>query len=69
MKSTHGSSLWIDSSRFGDTGWRYKSLHDFTCGIGGDGPNALAVDAWGWVYGTLTEGGTSGDGVAFEILP
>jgi hypothetical protein len=50
-------------------GWHYKSLHDFTCGVGGDSPAGLVVDAKGWVYGVLKEGGLSGYGVAFEILP
>ncbi len=51
------------------SGWTYASLHDFS---GADGANPwgqVILDAAGNVYGTTTNGGSSGNGVVFEITP
>lgn len=50
--------------------WTFTSLHDFTGGSDGGEPNgSLIFDASGNLYGTATEGGSGGRGVAFEITP
>ena len=51
-------------------GWQYTSLYDFTGHA--DGANsygAVTVDAGGNIYGTVLNGGTHSEGVAFEIVP
>jgi uncharacterized repeat protein (TIGR03803 family) len=57
--------------------WTYTSLHDFTGGSDGEGPDCtVAIDANGNLYGTTTGGGTLGAcggnlgcGVVWEITP
>jgi len=50
--------------------WSYTDLYDFTGGADGGNPiGAVAVDANGNVYGTASDGGTSGKGVAWKITP
>ena len=51
-------------------GWTYTSLHDFTGGDDGAGPNSSVVfDAQGNLYGTTLTAGMHGAGVVFEITP
>ena len=48
--------------------WSYTALHDFTGGSDGGQPyGQVTLDANGNVYGTASTGGTSGNGVAWEI--
>jgi uncharacterized repeat protein (TIGR03803 family) len=48
----------------------YTSLHDFTGGDDGAFPRSnLTLDANGNIFGTASAGGTSGNGVVFEITP
>ena len=50
-------------------GWTEKVIHSFLT-IGGSVPYAgLIIDATGNLYGTTSQGGTSGDGVVFELSP
>ncbi len=50
--------------------WTYTSLYDFTGGSDGGGPQSNVVrDANGNLYGTTYAGGTSGNGVIWEITP
>jgi uncharacterized repeat protein (TIGR03803 family) len=52
------------------TGWVEKSLHGF--GRSGDGETPLAgviLDSAGNMYGTTSAGGTSGDGIVYELSP
>ena len=50
--------------------WTFTDLHDFTDGNDGGYPtSSVAVDAHGDVYGTASSGGSSGQGVVFEITP
>ena len=52
-----------------DSSWTYKDLHDFD---GSDGANPVGnviLDANGNIYGTASEGGRYGSGVAWEITP
>ena len=50
--------------------WTYTSLHDFTGGLDGGFPYSnLVFDANGNLYGTTNSGGSSNDGVVFEITP
>ncbi len=51
-------------------GWTYTSLHDFTGGNDGRAPYGnLIFDASGNLYGTAGWGGSSGNGVVWEIAP
>ncbi|HVN18550.1 MAG TPA: choice-of-anchor tandem repeat GloVer-containing protein [Dongiaceae bacterium] len=56
----------------GSNGWTEKILHRFTA-TNGDGfyPNAapLTIDARGNLYGTTSVGGSSNNGVVFEVTP
>jgi uncharacterized repeat protein (TIGR03803 family) len=50
--------------------WTFSDLYDFIDGNDGGFPtSSVAVDASGDVYGTTSSGGTSGNGVIFEITP
>ena len=50
--------------------WTFTDLHDFTdANDGGYPTSSVAVDAHGDVYGTASSGGSSGQGVVFEITP
>lgn len=50
--------------------WTFTDLYDFTgANDGGYPTSSVAVDANGNVYGTASSGGSSGQGVAFEITP
>jgi uncharacterized repeat protein (TIGR03803 family) len=58
------------------TGWTYRSLHDFTLGNGGSNPMGSVMLApngkfYGttWLGGNLSCGGGAGCGVVFEITP
>lgn len=54
----------------GSGGWKETVLHQFTGGKDGANPYAgLIFDAAGNLYGTTWVGGSSGDGVVFEITP
>jgi hypothetical protein len=48
--------------------WSYSVVHYFN-GEDGFGPNPLAVDQNGNLFGTTQVGGTYNYGVAFEIMP
>ncbi|MGC2110605.1 MAG: choice-of-anchor tandem repeat GloVer-containing protein [Candidatus Korobacteraceae bacterium] len=51
-------------------GWVSSSLHDFSDGSDGTGPETnLVFDASGNLYGTTAGGGAYGGGVVFEITP
>lgn len=48
--------------------WTYTDLHDFTNGADGANPiSNVAINASGKLYGTTTAGGTSNNGVVWEI--
>jgi uncharacterized repeat protein (TIGR03803 family) len=50
--------------------WTYNSLHDFTNGSDGRSPYGhLLLDTSGNLYGTAGWGGSSGNGVVWEITP
>lgn len=50
--------------------WTFTNLHDFTGGIdGGFSTGSVAVNAQGDIFGTASSGGSSGQGVLFEITP
>lgn len=52
----------------GNGGWTLTDLHDFAGGDDGNLPyGSVAVDANGNVFGTASIGGTSGQGVVFEV--
>lgn len=54
-------------TRNGNT-WSYSSLYDFTGGTDGGQPfGQVILDSAGNIYGTTTGGGTTGNGVVFEI--
>ncbi len=51
-------------------GWTFTDLYDFTGGSDGGQPyGRVAVDAQGNIFGTAVIGGSSGQGVVFEITP
>lgn len=53
-----------------DGGWTYTSLHDFTGGSDGRSPYGhLVFDASGNLYGTAGWGGSTGNGLVWEITP
>jgi uncharacterized repeat protein (TIGR03803 family) len=53
-----------------DGGWTYTSLHDFTGGSDGRSPYGhLIFDTNGNLYGTAGWGGSTGNGVVWEITP
>ena len=55
---------------YSDGIWRYTSLHDFSGGSDGVGPEcALLFDDAGNLYGTTFSGGVHGKGVVWEITP
>jgi uncharacterized repeat protein (TIGR03803 family) len=53
------------------TGWKEKVIYDFTGGSDGAYPEygGVTLNAAGVVYGTAAGGGTSGQGVVFELKP
>jgi uncharacterized repeat protein (TIGR03803 family) len=54
----------------GTAGWTYTDLYDFSGGANGAIPYCrIAVDANGNIFGTAVVGGTSNQGVVFEITP
>ena len=54
----------------GNGGWTYTSLHDFTDREDGGNPlGGVAFDNNGNLYGTTTLGGSTGNGVVFQIAP
>jgi len=54
----------------GKGGWTFTDLHDFAGGDDGASPyGSVAVDASGNVYGTAAVGGTSNQGLVYEITP
>jgi len=53
-----------------DGSWTESVLYSFTGGNDGGGPvGGLVFDAVGNLYGATTAGGTSGNGVVFELTP
>lgn len=55
----------------GASGWTLKVIHTFTGGSDGLGGSAgrMIFDSLGHVFATSTVGGTSGNGVAFQLTP
>lgn len=52
------------------TGWVEQSIHGFGDGTDGQTPLAgVIVDASGNLFGTASKGGTSGDGMVYELIP
>jgi hypothetical protein len=51
------------------TGWSFSALYNFTNADGNYPMGNLAVDADGNLFGTTTDGGPEGVGVAFEVSP
>jgi uncharacterized repeat protein (TIGR03803 family) len=50
--------------------WTYTTLHSFSGGLDGAGPDsAPVIDAQGNVYGVTLGGGAYGSGVVWEISP
>ena len=53
-----------------DGGWTFTDLYDFTGGSDGGQPyGSVAVDAQRNIFGTAVIGGSSNQGVVFEITP
>lgn len=51
-------------------GWTYVTLHNFTGGSDEQfGVGQVVLDASGNRYGATFQGGTSGNGVVWEITP
>jgi uncharacterized repeat protein (TIGR03803 family) len=69
-------SIWVLTPAEGG-GWTFTDLHDFTSssdgmegGIGGAQPyGSVAVDSNGNIFGTTVIGGSTNQGVVFEITP
>jgi hypothetical protein len=54
----------------GGNTWVYTSLHDFTGVADGAYPiSNVTIDTDGTLYGTTSQGGSSGDGVVWMIKP
>jgi uncharacterized repeat protein (TIGR03803 family) len=54
----------------GKTGWTFTDLYDFLDGNDGAQPyGSVAVDSKGNVFGTTVIGGSTNQGVVFEITP
>jgi uncharacterized repeat protein (TIGR03803 family) len=54
----------------GEGGWTFTDLHDFLGGSDGAEPyGSVAVDRAGNVFGTTNEGGSTNQGLVFEITP
>jgi uncharacterized repeat protein (TIGR03803 family) len=54
----------------GSGGWTFTDLYDFVGGDSGGSPyGSVAVDAKGNIFGTAVIGGTSNQGVVYEITP
>jgi hypothetical protein len=67
MLGAHNSGNVFKLTRNGNT-WSYSSLYDFTGGTDGSQPfGQVILDSAGNIYGTTTGGGTTGNGVVFEI--
>jgi len=50
--------------------WTLTDLYDFTGGSDGDAPvGGVVLDANGNIYGTASEGGTSGWGTVWKLTP
>jgi uncharacterized repeat protein (TIGR03803 family) len=73
--SLYGTAATVDSAGLvfklspSEGSWSYAELHSFS-GIDGGFPiSNVTVDGSGNLYGTASTGGTSGKGVAWEIMP
>jgi len=68
--SEYGCGI-IFQLKHSSSGWKENVLHRFTGGSDGAYPqwSNLILDEEGNLYGTTTEGGTYGDGVAFRLSP
>jgi uncharacterized repeat protein (TIGR03803 family) len=53
----------------GDGTWKFSLLYTFPGGNGGGQPDWLVIDGSGNLYGTAQEGGSYGQGIAFELSP
>jgi uncharacterized repeat protein (TIGR03803 family) len=64
----NGCGVVFELSPTSGGGWAEKELHSFTGGNDGSNPWAgLIFDTDGNLYGTTSAGGSSGDGVVFEL--
>ena len=62
-------NVW-ELTPLGGGNWVYTSLYDFMGGSDGADPVSTVVfDANGHLYGTASGGGTTGNGVVWEITP
>jgi uncharacterized repeat protein (TIGR03803 family) len=67
--SAHGGGTVFELTPIAGGGWAETVLHNFN-GWEGDHPfGGLIFDAAGNLYGMTAYGGTSGDGVVFELMP
>ena len=66
--STHAVGAIFELKFLGGI-WNYVSLHDFNVGDGAYPYGSVLLDGQGNLYGTASEGGSSRDGVVFEITP
>jgi uncharacterized repeat protein (TIGR03803 family) len=66
--SGNGCGVVFELSPNSGSGWTEAVLHTFTGGADGSFPGPI-FDLGGNLYGTTTYGGTSGEGVVYEITP
>jgi hypothetical protein len=63
-----GTVFRLNSPRKGGKEWSFDLLYGFTLGLDGGKPSApVLFDKAGNLYSTTTKGGTSSDGVVFEL--
>ena len=71
----YGTTYWGGASGQGvvyelTASGAFNDLHSFAGGADGAQPlSALVVDKQGYLYGTTTLGGSSGDGTVFKVVP
>ena len=70
LGGTHNSGTVFELSPVTGGGWSETVIYSFTGGLDGGAPETpVILDAAGNVYGTAVLGGSSGQGVAFELAP
>jgi uncharacterized repeat protein (TIGR03803 family) len=62
----YGCGVIFELSKSGSE-WNETVLHDFTGGTDGGGPNGVIMGDHGKLFGSAAAGGTSSNGVAFEL--